>query len=198
MAYRERERKRPIKRVLHDVATQNRTFVQNGATAHIAIPCWYVEVKRPERVFPHDREMHDHLGWPEPNRPDQSCQDAYHLSHLPWAYHDQEQQWRKVNRYLDMSKCIPIHLLEEGYSEVEVAFANPPAGLGAEGAIDKEQDWVVRFSFFPMCEDAIEEDVDVPYTVFVLNREKEMRDVVAKGVLRIVAGPLYDNGRKPQ
>lgn len=192
MGYRKIEKKKPIKRVLQDVTTQNRTFIQNGAHAHIAIPCWYMEIRHPQHTYIHDREWHDHIGWPTPTNPDHSSQDAYHIKGAPYQYDTARGGWRNIFRYLDMSQCHPIHLLKEGYKTVEIAFANKPEGLNASGYIDPNQDWVVRFDINPMCDSAIEEDIDVPYTVFVNGNfgTRKVRDVVAKGILRIVAGPI--------
>ena len=195
MGYRHIERERPIRRVLQDTATRNRTFVQNGATAYLAVPCWYHEVRSPQHTHVHDREWHDHVGWPSPGHPDGSCQDAYLLNKGMGGrppYREAEGGWVHPGRYLDFSQFAPIHLIEEGYGEVEVAFDDPPAGLHGSGWIDGDSDWVVRFLIEPMCPSAVKEDVDVPYTVFVKGNVggRPRRDVVAKGTLRIVAGPI--------
>lgn len=193
MAYRQIEKKKPIRRVLQDTTTKNRTLIQNGATAYLAIPCWYYEVRHPQHTHVHDREWHDHIGWPRPDRIDMSSQDAYAIGkHLYAPYDWPRHGWRIPHRYLDMSNAYPIHLRKEGYSNVEVTFVDPPSGLKAEGYIDQEDDWVVRFMVNPMCKDAIKEDVDVNYTVFVNGTVDghSRRDVVAKGVLTIVAGPI--------
>lgn len=193
MAYRKIEKKKPIKRVLQDTTTKNRTFIQNGATAHIAIPCWYQEIKHPQHTHIHDREWHDHIGWPTPDNPDGSSQAAYHLRHhAPYVYNSTEAGWRNHGRYLNMSNLVPIHLTKEGYESVDIAFVDPPAGLDAEGFIDPDSDWIVRFSITSMCDRAINEDVEVEYSVFVNGtiNEKKRRDVVAHGTLKILAGPV--------
>lgn len=190
MAYRKIEKEKPIKRVFQDITTQNVTLVQNGATAYLAVPCWYMEVRQPERVSPHDRDWHDHIGWPNPDRPDCSCQNAYHVT--PYLYSHIEEGWEHIGRYLDMSHMFPIHLLEEGYNSVEVAFTNAPEGLTSSGYISDNDDWVVRFMIHPMCEAAIEDDYETSYTVFVTGTidGKPRRDIVAKGTLKILAGPI--------
>lgn len=194
MAYRKIERERPIRRVLQDMTTRNRTMVQNGATAYLAVPCWYHEVRRPQHTHLHDREWHDHIGWPDPRNPDRSCQGAYLLNKgmVPYRYLDDREGWVHPGRYLNMSDMAPIHLLAEGYDEVEVAFDDPPAGLSGSGRLDPESDWVVRFLIHPMCEAAVKEDVEVPYAVFVKGNVdgRPRRDVVARGTLRILAGPI--------
>lgn len=194
MAYRQVKRERPIKRVLQDMTTRNRTMVQNGATAYLAVPCWYQEIRRPQHTHVHDREWHDHIGWPSPGRPDASSQDAYLLNRgtLPYMYDKADEGWMHPGRYLDLSQFAPIHLLAEGYTDVEVAFDDPPEGLTGSGRLDPDSDWVVRFLIHPMCEAAVKEDVDVPYAVFVKGNVggRPRRDVVARGTLRILAGPI--------
>lgn len=193
MAYRNLDKKKPVRRVLQDTTTPNRTYVQNGATAYLAVPCWYMEARPPRKVGPHHRDHHDHWGWPDPVHPDESCQDTSHLDEV-YRYHESEQGWHRVYRLLDMSRLIPIHLEREGYKTVEVAMERPPEGLTAGGRID---DFTVRFWFAPMCPAAVGTDVDVPYTVFAIGdidegrgRTRHVRDVVTKGTLRIVAGPI--------
>lgn len=188
MGYRKVEKEKPIRRVLQDTTTRNRTYIQNGATANLAIPCWYHLVRHPQHTHIHDREWHDHIGWPNPGSPDQSSQDAYLLKGAPYQYVDERGGWSSSGRYLDLSQFYPIHLQAEGYEDVEVTFANPPEGLTASGYID---DHIVRFVISPQCDAAVTEDVDVPYTVFVKGRvgSRLARDVVAKGVLHILAGP---------
>ncbi len=189
MAYRKIEKKKPVRRVLQDTAAPNRTYVQNGVTAHLAVPCWYMPLDRPQHTHLHDREWHDHIGWPRPGKPDDSCQDAYLLKAPPYKYDEARGGWHHAGRYLDMSKCTPIHLEREGYNQVDIAFADKPEGLTASGHID---DHVVRFSITPMCAGAVKEDLDVLYTVFVSGTVagRKARDVVAKGVLHILAGPI--------
>lgn len=188
MAYRQIETEKPIRRILQDTATRNLTYIQNGATANLAIPCWYHEVRHPQHTHVHDREWHDHIGWPNPGNPDSSSQDAYLIKGAPYQYSDERGGWEDSGRYLDLSQFFPIHLEAEGYESVEILFANPPKGLTASGYLD---DYIIRFVISPQCDDALLEDVEVPYTVFVSGTvgKRKARDVVAKGVLHILAGP---------
>ncbi len=188
MGYRQIERPKPIRRVLQDTTTPNRTYVKNGATANLAVPCWYLEVDHPQHTHVHDREWHDHIGWPDPDHPDRSSQDAYVLRSPSFTYDPKGIGWNHVGRYLDLSKCVPIHLEKEGYTGVDMAFTNKPQGLVTTGSID---DYVVRFRINPMCPDAVVHDLDVPYAVFVTGRrEHPVRDIVASGILHIIAGPF--------
>ena len=155
-------------RHLVDAATPSVVCIDNGAIARIEIPCSYIN------WFCHDRVLHDHLGWPEPRHVDKSCQ-------LPAGMD-------KVAMVDEMN------LPDEGYTDVEIVFANAPEGLSAEGIIDYDSIWI---TFTAYCNDAIDKDVDVPFTVFAcglgMNIDGDMsmplRDVVLKGTLHIIAGP---------
>lgn len=192
MAYRKIDKPKRTHRVLQDITTKNVTPVQNGVTADLAIPCWYMEIRHPQHTHLHDREWHDHIGWPDPVRPDESSQDAYMLRWAPFSYDKQQEGWIHPGRYIDMSNMHPIHLIKEGYDTVDVVFDKEIDGLSASGHIDTKEDWVVRFLLHPMCPDAIKEDVEVGYSVFVNGdiRGRKCRDIVARGTLRIVAGPI--------
>lgn len=193
MSYRQLKPHHRGHRVLQDTTTKNLTLVQNGATANLAIPCWYCCGDLPQHVRPHRVDCHDHIGWPNPEHPDHSCQDAhidYIDSLVPINRYDHHKRgWYPIRRHLDMSKFFPIHLKDEGYTSVDVTFVNKPTGLVGSGTID---DYIVRFTLEPRCIAAIEEDIDVPYAVFVNGTlgKRKARDVVAKGVLRILAGPI--------
>lgn len=113
-----------------------RVVAANGTTAHIALPCWYLEVEQPEDW--HDHHRHDFLGWPAPNHPDHSCQM------LPGRPHE---WFNKLHGYVDMSKATPIHLSSdyEGYSLVKVSFDDGYTGATVDAAyIDAEEDHIIR------------------------------------------------------
>ena len=159
-------------RHLVDAAPHADVCVDNGAIARLEIPCSYIN------WFCHDRMLHDHLGWPEPRHIDQSCQ-------IPAGM-------EKVRVVDEMS------LPDEGYTDVEIAFNEAPEGLSAQGMVDNDSIWV---TFTVSCDDAVNQDVDVPFTVFASglgmdldgNMTVPLRDVVIKGVLHIVAGPYLTN-----
>lgn len=192
MSYRIREpRRHQHRRDVRDVATPSGVYVQNGATFNYAIPCWYLIAEEPRRAHCHSRAHHDHVGWPSPNHPDHICQH-WDFAHSCCSHEHGKHVCDHCSRFLDMGLLKPIHLRDEGYSEVEVAFDSPPAGLIGSGEIDADDDWVVRVLLHPMCRDAVSEDVDVPYSVFVKGNVggRQRRDVVARGTLRILAGPI--------
>ena len=195
------------RRTMQDIATPMLVSVHNGATAHLAIPCWYQEVVKPVRAHHHNIHWHHHVGWPSPNHPDHICQLAYegkHYGHKCPMGHDHCKQ--TCSHYIDMRNIIPIHLLSEyeGYNNARVAFDVLPTGLTYEAKIDEYEDWVVRVSFTAKLPEAIKEHQDCHFTVFVdapaytyektdaKTGERKTRtfpartDVVAHGLLRIL------------
>lgn len=190
MGYRKLEhRPKPKHRTFHDTSTKNKIYIQNGVTGYFAIPCWYNEMKHPLHTKIHNIDRHDHYGWPEPDRPDHSCQSA-HRHHLEIPYDHCRHGWHDTHRLIDMSQIFPIHLKAEGYKSISVALENAPSGLTVNGSIDSTDDWVIRLSVTPKCKTVTDEDVDVKYTVFA-NGSFDGRDVshmVAKGVIHIIAG----------
>lgn len=170
MGYRLPDQK-PCKRShIIDLSRQSFIAIDNGTISRISIPCFYRK-----NVF-HDRMKHDHLGWPYPGHPDDSCQ-------LP----------------SECSKAIVLNGIDlpgEGYDSVVVSFLDPPDGLTASGSIDQD---VIRITFISMCSSAEENDIDVQFSIYATGTIGEdyedeetiqLRDVVTKGVLHIVAGSI--------
>ena len=122
----------------------------------------------------HDRMMHDHLGWPEPRRKDDSCQlyPGY-----DYVYTLKE-----------------IDLPGEGYDTIEVVIADDaPDGIEFVGAISNN---VIHLTIKCMCQDATMTDVETKFSVYAIGTDAitedndpiEYRDMVTKGTLRIQAG----------
>lgn len=195
MGYRKLEKKkRKPNRSMHDTTTLSKTFVQNGATAYLAIPCLYVEVNPPHELHLHDRDHDDHVGWPSPDHPDRSCQAFEHVHKIyPHLHIDHHEEYHHPHMYLDMNRVHPIHLTKEGYKDIKVAFNNAPEGLTYDSHIDEREDWVVRVLFDAQCQDAINEKLEVEYSVFatgVLAGRGKVSDVVSRGKLVILPGPI--------
>lgn len=184
MGYRSIERppKKP-NRSMQDTSTRSRIYVQNGATANLAIPCWYKEVRRHKQAVPHCRDHHDHIGWPDPHHPDHSCQ-AYDYAQID--PHHPERGYCGHN-YVNIESMIPIHLIEEGYTDIEVVLKDSPSGITTSGYIDIYEDWVVRVLFDVSDHPSLDEDKDIEYAVFAV--KGNIRDVVMIGTLTILAGP---------
>ena len=207
MSYRIQDKPKPMaRRTMQDTATPMLITVHNGATAHLAIPCWYQEVQKPVRAIHHNHHWHHYVGWPSPNHPDHICQIAYEGTHYGHKCPDGHDHCRRTcSHYVDMRNIFPIHLLEEGYNDTpRITFATKPEGLETLAWIDAKEDWVVRVSFMPKLVDAIEKPKNYHFSVFVdapgseidaYNRRTgdpvkkiipDRTDVVAHGVLRIL------------
>lgn len=162
------------RRAINDVAIQSVIRVDNGTISRIAIPCFYgygLHSNRRHRI------LHDHFGWPSPDNPDHSCQ-------LPPSKYDKVLVVNEIN------------LVDEGYTDAQIAFVNKPTGLTADVSINGH---VVELVISAMCSSLDKDDIDVPFSIYVSGHassddntynEFDMRDVVTKGILHIVAGPL--------
>lgn len=192
MGYRIKEHKpKPPRRDVQGTTSPSTVFVQNGTTFEYAIPCWYLIAEEPVRAHCHSRQHHDHVGWPSPTKPDHICQD-WELAHSCHAHDSGHHHHDHCHRYLDMEKLKPIHLSDEGYESVDVAFDDAPDGLTATGYIDEDRDWVVRVTIDAMVADAIDKRIEIPYTVFVSGKVMEhyRRDAVSRGTMVILPGPI--------
>jgi hypothetical protein len=82
-----------------------------------------------------------------------------------------------------------IDLVGEGYDTVVTNLADDaPTGLTMSGSINYD---TVELLITTMCESAEDEDVDVRFAVYVTGTDdddQQLRDLVTKGVLHIVAG----------
>lgn len=196
---------KPARRTMQKVSTPHRVYMHNGQIANLAIPCWYQEIHRPERVHIHDRKFHDHVGWPEPRRVDRSCQSTHHMDihrmggQMWWPgdpvdslYTDEPGGWHWPHILLDPACCFPIHLTEEGYDHVKVLLG--AEGATASGWIDDDDDWIVRVMFTADAEDSQEpftEPTVIPFSVFAHAQEidrlrRERNDLLANGELVIL------------
>lgn len=151
----------PDRRVhIRNAATQSVINIDNGVISNIGIPCYYF---RGEIITRIDIMRIDHCGWPSPGRPDRSFQ--------PYCHHRDHE----------------VDFEAEGYEDVVIAFDDPPTGLQAYGTIDGS---VIRVSITAMCQDAVSEDIDVPYAIYITGSNGNLRSVIAKGTLHIIAGPF--------
>lgn len=183
MGYRTEDRPHhPPRRTMHDTATPGKVYAHNGTTAHLAIPCWYQEVHKPIRMKYHDRDMHDHVGWPDPARKDRSCQlyEPFEDGYPPEPPHTVMGGHPPVRKLLDMTRVFPIHLTSdyEGYSSARVAFVGDHEGIIATASIDPVQDWVVRVVFNIKDPNALEEPQSYKFTVFVDADTRQTRNPV--------------------
>lgn len=142
-----------------DIAKQSLITVDNGTISRISIPCVY------GRPFTRQEKMaYDHAWWPNPDAPDRS-------------------------NYGRIMVINSIDLVGEGYDTVVTNLADDaPIGLTMSGSINYD---MVELLITTMCASAEDEDVDVRFAVYVTGTDdddQQLRDLVTKGVLHIVAG----------
>lgn len=177
-------RPRPRSRTMQDTVTPGTIVVQAGTTGHMAIPLFYQEVRPPVHAVPHDRMLHDTLGWPTPERPDHSCQEwdfdrhccrrTPHLKFCPPS----------CERFVDLGRLYPIHLKEEGYTGVDVECQTDLVSVTAE--IDEDQDWVIRLTVDSEVDMITTKKRQTSIAVYV-KRGTDVRDLVT--LVRVVVLP---------
>lgn len=155
MSYRINEPKpQPPRRTMQKTATPHKIYMHSGETVSLAIPCWYLEVRPPVPAHPHNRQLHDHLGWPGPDHPDHCCQDWDFARSCCSLHPHKPCDPGTCKRYLDMGRLVPIHLQEEGYAGFECHIVR----IGEDGyqsdddpaltvdliGVDRADDWVIR------------------------------------------------------
>ena len=166
MPYRMPEKRKHI----YDISSRSLVCVENGTISRLTIECFYSIKVMSSRLH---RAIHDHLGWPSPSSPDRSCQ-------LP-----PENDVNVISREIDLPG--------EGYESIEISLVDPPEGLSMSGTIDYN---VINIAIESMCESATTKDVDVEFAIYATGTSYpeespvELRDVVTKGTLRILAGPI--------
>lgn len=152
-------------RMVHidETSTQSLVCVDNGTISYISIPCFYAGDTIVTRI---DIMRIDHFGWPYPGHPDRSFQ-PHHCTR----------------------DDIEVDLEAEGYEQVKVSFDwdNVPSGLTASGSIDGN---IIRIMISAACADAIDEDIDVPFSAFV--RGENVSSIAMKGIIHILHGPYQD------
>lgn len=181
--------KKPTRQMV-DLVTPSTLFVKNGTTSSFAVPCWYLEVHPPIPAHYHCRPWHDHVGWPSPRHPDHCCQ-SWDFAHSCCSHDHNKHTCDHCEKFINLDSVIPIHLIEEGYETISIAFSDPIEGLSAAGYIDDKEDWVVRIIFNSMVPEAIKERVRVDYSIFANGTlsGRKTRDIVASGKLVILPGP---------
>ena len=155
MSYRINEPKpQPPRRTMQKTATPHKIYMHSGESISLAIPCWYLEVRPPVPAHPHNRQLHDHLGWPGPDHPDHCCQDWDFARSCCSLHPHKPCDPGTCKRYLDMGRLVPIHLKEEGYKDFDCSIVRVDEdGYKSEEAvnldtdqigIDSKDDWVIR------------------------------------------------------
>lgn len=189
----------PKRRNMQVTTTPGKIYIANGSTAEVAIPCFYQEAHEAQRVRLHDRAMHDHMGWPDPHRKDRSCQ-IYEPMEAGWQEPDHTVMGGHpiTHRYVDGTKLVPIHLLDE-YPTAKVVVDLEDAGRDREnanisivGSIDKDQDWIIRLTVAALLYDEPAEPETYKYSVYVeqpsTSTSNAKRQLAFRGELVILPG----------
>ena len=164
MGYRHHEREYAIH--INDTARKSLITVDNGTIAHIWVPCYTADAGQ---MPPQPARMEVGGGWPSPY---QQCIGTFEPQDLDLTARD--------------------------YDTIDVGLPDPPEGLVFTGSIEAN---VIKLTIVTMCPGAEAEDLEVSFSVFAEGTATEVedvdtfdiRDVVTKGTLRIVAGPITND-----
>lgn len=178
MGYRNKEPKKKPEDFLP------RFGIRNGATLRTAFACYYFTP-----ADGHDPKYHDHIGWPAPDHPDESCQmkpARYPINGLP----------RPVLRTKD--DLTPINLTDEGYAKASITFDDPAIAefITASAYIDETDDHLVNVSIAVDAPTFKDKPIDVRFTVFVSDESESVRDAVCHGILSILPGSSFKEGQQ--
>lgn len=157
MSYRTPSSPTEYRTQVHADAESCDIYMDNCTKFRMTIQCYY------EYTALHSRQLHDYVGWPSPDYPDNSCQ----------------------SRYRDGKVIVePIDLTEEGYDTVDVRFSTSnPSELSASGTINGN---VIEVTFDINSNDAVNEDAEFNFYVYVTG--DEMKSLATKGTLHVLAG----------
>ena len=202
MSYRIEHHHHPHpERSAQDTATPSHLYAHNGTTARFAFPCWYQEVHPPIRAHHHNYHLHDYQGWPSPTHPDHICQLWSPDRHC-CSIGEHNECSPHCRHYLDMRTITPIHLLEEGYTEVTIAWIHemvdeegnhyetsdttPPDGITAVGYIDIDDDWVVRAEFAIKDPTALHHPKRYRISVSAVDHNRNVSDIIVLAELVVL------------
>lgn len=197
MAYRLHEPKRhEPRRTIVDTATPLKLYMHNGTVSNFAFPCWYQEIYPPVPAVLHNRDLHDHFGWPSPTRPDRSCQ--LWIPEEGHCIHGMQECHPHCRHYIDFRKVRPIHLLSEyeGYDKAFVRWVKEPNGIDYQAYIDPEEDWVVRLVVNCQDPNAVEEPQVYKGTLFISAEPGKTEDTTSnKGLIKSSTEMVNNNYR---
>lgn len=159
-----------------------RFYVRNGATLDVAFPCYYFKP-----IFGHDPHYHDYVGWPSPNHVGRACQMHPPRDRFRWLAHP------VMRRNGDL---IPIHFIEEGYTEASITFEDPDVAehIDARAWVDIDDDYIVRMYINTDFETFKDRPIDTRFSVFIKKNQDDIvrKDVVCHGILSILPGSPYE------
>ena len=155
-----------------------RFAVRNGATARITFGCYY--------LGKHDPKLHDFIGWPNPDNVDAICQEISNFK-----------LFGKKNKTIELQE---IHLAEEGYDEVAVAYEDSEYAqyLITESHIDEDDDNIIRVKVTANLPEFSDKPIDVKFTVFARKSSETRIDAVCHAIISVLPGPVYPGSVYPE
>lgn len=158
--------------------TLPRFDVRNGAVMRVAFGCFYA-------LDGHDPRVHDHYGWPAPEHPDNICQIS--------PIGDRWYPFPNARRPMNLE---PIHLIEEGYSDVRVSIDDDEIAeyLKINAWIDEADDYIVRMSVKANFPTFYDKPVETRFTVFAANWQNSTIDAVCHAFITVLPGSPFPEG----
>lgn len=150
--------------------------VRNGATLKVAFACYY--------YIDHDTKLHDHLGWPNPDSPDNICQQV--IEPAPWIPKHIQVEPRSLE---------PIHLVEEGYDSIVVEIEDEEIAEVStiNASIDTEEDHVIRINITVNLPTFSDKPKTTGITVFAVKGSSGIRDAVCHGLMKVLPGSKFNS-----
>lgn len=152
----------------------HRFAVRNGALMRIAFGCYYFSRG-------HDPRYHDYMNWPAPDyHPGEICQMDPPRSPL----------WHRNPKPGMPTQLEPIHLIEEGYSEIIVTYedSTSAASLTTTASIDDVDDYIVRMSVFANFTTFSDKPKDLRFTIFAKKSDNSACDAICHGIVTVLPG----------
>lgn len=147
--------------------------VRNGATLKISFGCYYYKY--------HDVKYHDHMGWPQPTRPDMIHQTGSIDDPAPWM----------PDHHVFMEQELePIHLATEGYTRFSVVIDDPDiaSSVTTTVGIDETEDHVIRVKMTVNLPTFTGSPKETGFTVFTSKADGSINDSVCHGIMKILPG----------
>lgn len=155
----------------------HRFCVRNGTIGKMAFGCYY--------LVEHDYKLHDHIGWPDPDKPDRICQIVSSPVSNPIF----------LTKNGIVNNLEEIHLLDEGYDTAAITFEDDEIEYytSIEAYIDEEDDYIVHLNVKAEFPSFSNNPKDYKFTLFVKKSDGTAIDAVCHAVLSILPGSPYQD-----
>lgn len=148
--------------------------IRNGAIMRLAFGCYYLAL--------HDRDRHNHIGWPSPNHPDHICQ----IGRTKFSIRHHCSRYTLVGDEVD--------LISEGYDTVAIKFDDPDIAAHLEvleAYIDEDNPYLIRLKIHADLDFFEDKPKETRFTLFIENNVEQMIDAVCHGFITILPGMPY-------